>query len=136
MGDSSKQFDDAHDFPPRSEPSSKSILKFGPEVPIKFIELIDTFSNYVDKGGRFLVVNEAEDGVTVSVITIESDKHSAHVQGTPSTDFSINHALAKFPSIQAFTTAGDPAEVHYSHTDNNNVRIQSELAFEGTIYMN
>ncbi len=132
----SKQFDPEHDYPPRSEPSSKPILEFDKSLPVRFIQLIDTFNDYVDKGGKFLVVNEAEDAITVSVVTMESDKHSAHIQSTPSTDFSINHALEKFPSIQAFTTAGDPAEVHYSYTDNNNVRIQSELAFEGTIYMN
>jgi len=132
----SKQFDPEHDYPTIKGPSSKPILKFDKSVPVRFIQLLDTFSDYVDKGGKFLVVNEAEDAITVSVATMESDKHAAHVQVAPSSDFSINHALEKFPSIQAFTTAGNPAEVHYSHTDNNNVRIQSELAFEGTIYMN
>ena len=135
MGES-KQFDAEHDYPPRSEPSSKSILKFDKSVPVRFIQLLDTFSSYVDKGGKFLVVNDTEDGITVSVVTMESDKHAAHAQVAPSSDFSINHALEKFPSFQAFTTSGDPAEVHYSHTDNNNIRVQSELAFEGTIYMN
>jgi len=132
----SKQFDPEHDYPPRSEPSSKPILKFDSNLPQTFLELLDTFNTYVDHGGKFLVVNEAEDGITVSVAAMKSDKHSAHVQLIASTDFNINHALEKFPSVQAFTTAGDPAEVHYSHTDNNNVRIQSELDFTGTIYIN
>jgi len=135
MGES-KQFDDAHDYPPRSEPSSKPILKFDPNLPQTFLELLDTFNTYVDKGGKFLVVNETEDGITVSVVTMESDKHAVHVQAAPSSDFSINHALEKFPSVQAFTVAGNPAVVHYTHTDNENVRIQTAINFTGTIYMN
>ena len=132
----SKEFGAAFDYPPVSEPSGKNILYFDPLLPTTFLQLLDTFNSYVGEKGKSLIVSESEEGITLSAGIIESDKHAVHVQVAPSADFSINHKLKKFPSVQAFTAAGNPAEVHYSHTDNNNIRIQSEIDFNGVIYMN
>ena len=129
-------FSEEYDYPKKKATSSKPVLVWDPNNPARFTDLIDTFSDYAGHGGKFIMVKQTEDGLTVSVVTVESDKHSAHVQSTPSTDFTITHDLEKFPTFDAWNTAGDPARLHWVHVDNRNIRVRSIIPFDGTIYMN
>jgi len=137
---SSKEFGAEFDYPEMSAPSGKPILPLDEGViggPQTFLELLDTINSYVGHGGKFLMVSLTETGVTVSAVEVESDKHFSFSQPTPSDDWgTINHALDKYPAVQIFNTAGNPARALITHVDENNVTITSSVAFSGIAYFN
>jgi len=132
----SKPFDVAHDFPPMSQPSSKPILTFDRENPVKFTDLIDTLNSYVGYGGYFLMVTLTEDGVTVSPIEIESDKTYIHVQSAPAVEWSVKHDLEKYPSVQVVNSAKRVITGEVQYTDLNNLVVRFELSLSGSVYCN
>jgi len=132
----SKPFDVAHDFPPMSQPSSKPILTFDRENPIRFKDLIDTLNSYVGYGGYFLMVTLTEDGVTVSPIEIESDKTYIHVQSAPAVEWSVKHDLEKYPSVQVVNSAKRVITGEVQYTDLNNLVVRFELSLSGSVYCN
>jgi len=134
----SKQFDPEHDYPPMSPPSGKPILKRELDGgPMTFLDLLDTINDYAGHAGKFLMIKATEDGVTVSVIAIESDKHFEHVQAASSADWgTINHKLDKKPSVTILNGSGNKAHAKVTYVDDDNVTITSDVAFSGVAYFN
>ena len=136
MGGGSKPFDEAHDFPPMSQPSSKPILTFDKDNPVRFTDLLDTLNSYVGYGGYFLMITIAEDGVTVSPIEIESDKTYVHTQSISATEWLVQHDLDKYPSVQIINSDGRVIIGEIQHTDENNLAVRFEYALTGSVYCN
>ena len=57
-------------------------------------------------------------------------------QGIPSTVWTINHNLGKFPSITVVDTGETVITGEYTYIDNNNVRLDFSVAFPGKAYLN
>jgi len=99
----SKPFGPSEDFPQKSPSAGRPVLDFNPDVPRRFIELLDTFLNYTGHGGKFLMVKESEDGITVAevgdLVSI-SDKNYIHTQGSANVLWTVNHNLGKYPSVR------------------------------------
>jgi len=132
----SKQFGAGYNFPGFDQPSSKPILTFDPDNPATFLDLIDTINSYTGHAGKAVIVNPTEDGLTVSVIAVASDKHYAHVQVTPATTWAITHSLAKFPSINVVDSSGHEIITDIQYIDANNIEVNFIAATAGTAYMN
>jgi len=133
----SKEFGPEQDYPPISPPSGKPFLLRSDGQPATFLDLLDTINSYSGHAGKFLMVKLTEDGVTVSAVSVETDKNYVHNQPTPSDDWgTINHAMGKYPTINIFDDSGNEAHADISHVDINNVTITSTIAFAGTAYFN
>jgi hypothetical protein len=63
-----KNFGPTEDFTKQSQPSGKPILVFDPTKPVNFTDLADTIASYSGHGGKFLMVKQTEDGVTVTTM--------------------------------------------------------------------
>lgn len=143
---SSKQFSEEKDFKPIGFPSSKPILRpydtasVGDEI--RFTDLLDTIGSYTNHAGKFLVVNQTEDGVTVSTVVMDSDKHYEHVQSVASDTWDVNHKLDKYPSVQLFHSDGSLFIAPIKHIDSlgndskNDTRIILDEAITGKAIFN
>ena len=126
-----------YDYPTQKEPSSKPVLVWDPENPLRFIDLIDTFADYSGKSGQFLKVKTSEDGITVETIAVIGDQNYIHVQPGASNDWgTINHGMGKKPCVDIFDNSGNPAHAIVTHIDDDNLTITSSVAFAGTAIMN
>lgn len=132
----SKSFDPAYDYPPMSQPSSKPILTFDKDNPLRFTDLLDTINNYTGYGGFFLMVNLTEDGVTVSPVEVETDKHYEHNQTIPALEWLVNHDLNKYPSVEIIDSAGRVVIGEVQYIDANNLAVRFEILFSGKVYCN
>lgn len=99
----SKQFGPSQDFPQKSPSAGKPILPFDPDYAKRFIELLDTFLSYEGHGGKFLMIKETEDGITVAepvdLVGI-ADKNHIHTQAVANTLWTVTHNLGKYPSVR------------------------------------
>ena len=130
-------FFDCIEYPPLSPPNGKPfrlLNKYNGDL--RFIDLLDTFSDYRGMGGRVIVVREDESGLAVSASIIESDKTFCHVQIIPSNRWEIHHNLGKFPTIGIIDSDGNNVLTNIEHVNENTVRIISSIAFTGTSYLN
>lgn len=132
----SKSFDTAYDYPPMSKPSSKPILTFDKDNPVRFTDLLDTINSYAGFAGYFLMVNLTEDGITVSPVQVESDKHYEHVQAIPSDEWTVQHDLDKYPSVQVVDSAGRVVTGEVQYVDADSLVIRFEFVFSGRVYCN
>ena len=62
--------------------------------------------------------------------------YTTYVQGVPSTSWSIEHNLGKFPSITVIDSAGTVVTGQYTYNDINNVTLTFSAPFAGTAYLN
>lgn len=132
----SKSFDDAYDYPPMAQPSNKPILTFDRQNPVRFTDLIDTINSYADYGGYFLMVTLAEDGVTVSPIQVESDKNYRHLQPVAANEWTVQHNLDKYPSVQVINDDGRIITGEVQHVDVNNLVVRFEFQLTGSVNCN
>lgn len=132
----SKQFDNAHDFPPISKPTGKPILTFDRETPVKFIDLTDTFKDYIGKAGKFLKVNDTENGITVTAIEVESDKYYLHEQLTASSQWLVQHNLNKYPSVTVIDSALRIVICEVEYIDSNSLYVKTNSVFSGKAMCN
>lgn len=65
-----------------------------------------------------------------------NDKHFRFTQSMPSTVWSINHLLNKFPSASVVDTAGTLVQGDVHYIDNNNLTITFNASFSGEAYLN
>jgi hypothetical protein len=65
-----------------------------------------------------------------------TDKTFEFTQGVPSTTWSIQHNLNKFPSITVIDTADTVVTGQYTYIDNNNVTLTFSAGFAGKAYLN
>lgn len=64
------------------------------------------------------------------------DKHYTHTQGSPSTEWTIDHNLNKHPSITVVDSAGTVVWCAASYPSLNRVVLSFSAAFSGRAYMN
>jgi hypothetical protein len=105
----SKKFGPGKDFPEQSPSSGKPILQFNPDLPANFIDLLDTFTSYTGKGGKFLIVKESEDGITtaeVGDLAQIADKNYIHAQNSALVLWTVTHNLGKYPSVRIKDATG------------------------------
>ena len=132
----SKEFGLGFNFPPTSPPSGKPILVWDPENPATFLDLVDTISSYTGHAGKTIVVNSTESGLTVSTVTISSDKNHIHVQGSPATTWVVSHALAKYPAVSVVDASGHVIIADVEYIDDATININFVNATAGTVYLN
>ena len=134
------EFQTPYKYPALKEPSSKPILKLDDASvggAATFLELLDTFNDYTGHALKLLRVSADETRIEVTSIAFVSDKNFVHAQVGASTDWgTINHALGKYPAVQIFNAAGEPARANITHVDINNITITSDVAFAGAAYFN
>jgi hypothetical protein len=137
----SKQFGPTKDFPKQSPSSGKDILQFTPELDARFIDLLDTFANYTGRGGKFLMVKETEDGITVAEIDSEqilaiADKNYIHTQVAPATIWTVNHNFGKYPSVRIKDETGHPIMGDIVDVNVNQLTIEFSNAKSGVAIIN
>lgn len=64
------------------------------------------------------------------------DLHFMFIQSSPSTTWTINHNLGKFPAIQAVNSANQIVFGDIQHLNNNNARITWSGPLSGKAYLN
>jgi hypothetical protein len=136
MSFASKRFGTGYNFPGFSEPSSKPILVWDPDNPASFLALSDTLASYSGHAGKAIVVNTAEDGLTVSSIVVASDKNHIHVQTSASVEWVVSHALAKFPAVSVVDSSGHVIITDIEYISNSEIRIHFLTPTAGTVYLN
>ena len=131
------EFQPPYNYPEQKAPSSKPVLPPGTGTIEYFKELLDTFSDFTGHALKLLRVSADELRIEPTDIAFVSDRNYVHTQVGASADWgTINHALAKYPAIQIFNDAGEPARANITHVDINNVTITSDVAFAGVAYFN
>lgn len=131
------QFFEDIEYPSLSSPSGKPfrlLNKF--KGDLAFIDLLDTFSDYLGKGGKFIVVNTDESGLTISSIDIKSDNNFVHVQTEVLEVWTITHNLHKQPSVNVVDADGFTALVDITRTSDDELQIISSIPFSGIAYLN
>lgn len=134
------EFQAPYDYPEQKAPSSKPVLPLESDSvagPTTFKELLDTFNDFTGHGLKPLRVSADELRIEPFNIVFISDRNYVHNQASASVDWgTINHALGKYPAVQIFNDAGEPARANIAHVDINNVTITSDVAFAGAAYFN
>lgn len=64
------------------------------------------------------------------------DKNYSHVQGSPSSSWSITHSLNKYPAITVFDSSGNEVEGDVVYSNLNQVVLTFSAAFAGTASFN
>ena len=81
-----------------------------------------------------------EEDYLISLLTYDvagsNDKNFVFTQATPSTTWSVNHALGKFPSVTVVDSAGTQVQGQVDYTDINNLTITFVNQFSGKAYIN
>lgn len=133
------EFEAPYDYPEQKGPSSKPVLS-GEGVTVgaeTFLDLLDTFNDYTGHALKLLQVSADETRIEVTTLVFTSDKNFVHNQPVSSANWgTINHALDKYPAVQIFNDAGEPARANITHVDVDNVTITSDVAFAGVAYFN
>lgn len=65
-----------------------------------------------------------------------TDKNYVFTQGVPSSTWTIEHNLGKYPSVLVEDSANDEVEGDIKYTDANNLVITFSAAFSGIAYLN
>lgn len=65
-----------------------------------------------------------------------ADKNFVHDQGTPATEWNIEHNLGKKPSVVVYDSAGTEVIGDIKYIDDDNVRISFSAAFSGKATLN
>ena len=135
----SKEFSTEKKFPQRSPSAGKPILQFDPTMPACFTDLLDTFVTYAGKGGKFLIVKESEDGITVAgTVNLQqlSDKNYVHTQSTASALWTVTHNLNKYPAVRIKDITGHSIIGDIVDININELTIEFTNPQEGTAIIN
>lgn len=73
---------------------------------------------------------------TVGSLSVGADKNYVHIQGSASSTWTINHGLAKFPSVTVVDSGNNVVVGSTSMVDNNNLTITFTASFSGKAYLN
>ena len=95
-----------------------------------WLSLADTPTSYVDKKGKTVMVNDAESGFEFVDRTYVFD------QGLPSTIWTVNHPLKKYPSVVVKNSAGDTVEGFINYVNENSLVITFNSGFSGKAILN
>lgn len=83
-----------------------------------------------NKTSRVTVVNQG------SSSPAEGDKHYVHNQISPSSEWTINHGLNKYPSVAVVDSAGTKCVGDIQYINQNTVTITFAAEFSGKAYLN
>jgi hypothetical protein len=67
---------------------------------------------------------------------VNKDWNYIHTQSSPSSSWSVNHNLSKFPAVTIVDTAGTEVEGNVNHTGPNGLTITFSAPFSGKAYIN
>lgn len=67
---------------------------------------------------------------------VNADWNYVHTQSSPSSSWSINHNLGKYPSVTIVDTAGSEVEGNVTHTGPNGLTITFTAPFSGKAFIN
>lgn len=104
-----------------------------------FAKFNDTINNKgLEYGGDYESNFTSRSLVTKQYVDaqIGSDKNYIHNQSIPSSIWSINHNLNKFPSITIVDSGGTEVEGDVDHVDQNNITVTFSASFSGKAYIN
>jgi hypothetical protein len=87
-------------------------------------------------GNGNLDLNKYYDFATFTISTSASDKTFIFVQGVPALVWTVQHNLAKFPSVSVVDTANTGVISQVDYIDNNNLTITNTAQFAGKAYLN
>lgn len=85
---------------------------------------------------QFEIVDDAARQAIEDIRIHGNDKSYTYTQTTPAALWTVNHMLAKVPSVTVVDSAGNVVEGDIKHTDTNNTVIQFSGAFAGKAYFN
>jgi hypothetical protein len=105
------------------------------ESSISFLDLVDTGTFYLGAAGKQVAVNQAEDGLEF-IDQAVGDKHYVYDQGIPSTTWSIDHNLGKYPSVVIVDTSNSEVIGDIQYIDTNNLTVTFSASFAGKAYLN
>jgi hypothetical protein len=71
-----------------------------------------------------------------SIAGLQSDKHFVFSQTTPSSSWTINHPLRKFPSVSVIDTANNVVIGSVTYISDNQIIINFVSPFSGKAYLN
>jgi len=80
--------------------------------------------------------NQATNLGQVTAIVTEKTSTYVYNQLTPSTDWTINHNLNKFPTVTVVDSAGTEVWCEVYYIDSNTIKLQLSAPFSGTVYCN
>lgn len=87
----------------------------------------------------FVYLDSNDDGssfVYSDIGNAEGDKNYMHDQGVVSAVWSVNHNLAKYPSVSVVDTSNQIVVGVVEYIDTNNLTITFNAAFSGSAYIN
>lgn len=76
------------------------------------------------------------DGKYINGIKVDGDLNYIHDQITPSTIWTINHNLNKYPNVVTQNTAGETVIGHTIYITSNTIEIHFNIAFKGKAFLN
>lgn len=111
--------------------------EFVRKLPKYFIELSDTFDDYVGKAGKFLKINETQTGITVDVVgTVVSDKTYVHDQPIANTQWTVQHDLDKEIKAIVVDSTNKIVRTDIVYVDNNSLLVNFDIAVSGKVFCN
>lgn len=120
--------------------SQKDISSFGHYRIESFIQDVNFPNYYTLKlfylgGNGSLFLEKTYDVINFS-FGAQSDKTFEFTQPTPSTTWSVNHNLSKFPSVTVINNNNVVIIGEVSYIDNNNIEVNFSAGFSGKAYLN
>ena len=88
-------------------------------------------------GGSGVLTNQdVYDIANFTIVKLGTDKTFVFTQSSPSTTWTINHALNKFPSVSVVNNNNILMYGNTTYTDKNNLTINFSAGFSGKAYLN
>ena len=87
-------------------------------------------------GNGNLVLDKYYDFAAFTISSGLEDKNFVFVQGVPSTTWTIQHNLNKFPSVSVVDTANTSVITQVDYIDENNLTLTNTAPFAGKAYLN
>ena len=102
------------------------------------VSLNDDYTSYrVLKSYNALTDKPTLNGQTIiGDMTVYSDRHYLYTQETPSTEWTVEHNLNKYPAVTVVDSAGNEVEGLYNYVDLNTVVLTFSVAFAGKAFFN
>jgi hypothetical protein len=94
-------------------------------------------SSKLDKGGYTGTAQDLDNRISELVLDVAvADKNHTHIQGIPSTTWTINHNLNKYPSVSVIDNSGNELEGEVHHINENTTILNFSAAVSGRANIN
>lgn len=91
---------------------------------------------YIDKEAAKIYLWDDFEELYITEIQDYGDKNTTHEQSTPSSVWTINHNMGKYPSVTIIDSAGSEVEGEVVHTNENSLKIIFGSGFSGIATLN